>query len=281
MFTDCPSCERLFHIRAWHLQAADGWVRCGNCGETFYSLDRLHDAPVKKPETDIQFKNVVAPEAQPEVLGEEEVRVAGPRIHLPDDETTLQEDAVEDISVILQVSDDVPADFPVGIDFEDEKATGSPNRLIWAGIVFILSAAALMQLAWFNRDRLLRDYPVLMPWAQTVCERFECNLIRFRDISGIKLLNRGVKLHPRYRDALLVDATIVNHARFAQPYPEIQLAIFDTRGQLISHRDFKPGDYLKPGADVISGMLPGIPVHFVLELAGTTQDAVSFEFRFH
>ena len=48
MFTDCPYCERQFRIRAAQLGAADGWVRCGNCGETFYALERLSDTPLKQ-----------------------------------------------------------------------------------------------------------------------------------------------------------------------------------------------------------------------------------------
>ena len=155
------------------------------------------------------------------------------------------------------------------------------RRLIWAGLIIILSFIALAQVAWFNRDRLLREYPELAPWAEKLCERLQCDLIRFRDLSAIKLLNREVRLHPRFVDALLVSATIVSHAEFIQPYPEIELVIYATTGQVISQGRFKPADYLGPDTHPAAGMPPGVPIHFVLELAGAAQEAVSFEFQFH
>ena len=172
-------------------------------------------------------------------------------------------------------------DLPPVLAGDPEKKAVSPARLIWGSLVFVLSLVAVAQLAWFNRDGLLRAYPALVPWVEQVCESLQCDPIRFRDVSAIELLNRQVTQHPRYRNALLASATMVNNAEFIQPFPDIVLLIFSTGGQVISRGRFKPGEYLGPGVNPSGGMPPGVPVHFGLELSGTSQEAVSFRFRFH
>ena len=294
MYTDCPSCERLFRIRAEQLKAADGWVRCGHCAETFYALERLYDTPVKKPPDQHQAEKFVEPppaktdtavpqeeQALPEGDDPGPAFVPPPQTTSANEATAPQQEVTEAETADAGPERELPAELPPAIDYEDEKTAGSSARLIWAGLIIILSFIALAQVAWFNRDRLLREYPELAPWAEKLCERLQCDLIRFRDLSAIKLLNREVRLHPRFVDALLVSATIVSHAEFIQPYPEIELVIYATTGQVISQGRFKPADYLGPDTHPAAGMPPGVPIHFVLELAGAAQEAVSFEFQFH
>ena len=348
MFTECPSCERMFRIRAAQLGAADGWVRCGDCGETFYALERLYDAPLKQPPTlrrtdeaaagppavriEPQREEAAEPalaeqeqeaaaEPAPVEQEQEETAEAAPAEPAQDqpisaeaaqEETSLAEATPpevtpEDIKPEQPVETDQPPhealtpeqetaktettdtdenrealpDLPPVLAGDPEKKAVSPARLIWGSLVFVLSLIAVAQLAWFNRDGLLRAYPALVPWVEQVCESLQCDPVRFRDISAIELLNRQVTQHPHNRDALLANATMVNGAEFIQPFPEIELLIFSTGGQLVSHGRFEPAEYLGPGVNPSSGMPPGVPVHFGLELSGMPQEAVSFRFRFH
>jgi hypothetical protein len=94
------------------------------------------------------------------------------------------------------------------------------------------------------------------------------------------LLNRDVRLHPNYANTLLVNATMANQGDRAQPYPVIQFALFDTSGKVIAAREFAPQEYLDNSINLDQGMPVNQPVHFVLEIAGPAQGAVSFEFRF-
>lgn len=348
MFTDCPNCERQFRIRAAQLGAADGWVRCGNCGETFYALERLSDTPLKqlptlgqtdeaaaeppavsieaepeeavepapaKPEQEEaaepapaepeqgeaaepsqaepeQYQPIAA-EAAPEEAAPEEVT---PTEATPEDiepeqpvETVLQPDeplTPEQETAGTETTDtdenrEALPDLPPVLAGDPENQAVSPARVIWGSLVFVLSLIAVAQLAWFNRDGLLRAYPALVPWVEQVCDRLQCDPIRFRDVSAIELLNRQVTQHPRYRNALLASATMVNNAESIQPFPDIVLLIFSTGGQVISRGRFKPEEYLGPGVNPSGGMPPGVPIHFGLELSGTSQEAVSFRFRFH
>jgi len=154
------------------------------------------------------------------------------------------------------------------------------SAVFWATTSFVALIAITLQLAWFNRDEVLMKYPQLTPYVKQVCKELDCRLIRQRDASAIKLVNRDVRLHPGYQDTLLVNATMKNELPVRQPYPRVQLTLFDTSGALLGYREFVPSDYLDNSIEIDEGMPVDYPVHFVLEVSGPTAGAVSFEFRF-
>ena len=293
MFTDCPSCERLFRIRAAQLKAADGWVKCGYCAETFYALERLHDAPVTTPMPELppedaatkpaEDKSVIQELVQPspEDTGEEQADVSDQQIPASAETTAVQQGLADNVAAEIAENREILDELPPVLASDVDETARSYSRLFWSGLVVILLMIALAQVAWFNRDRLLREYPQLTPWAEKFCERLQCDLIRFRDLSAINLVNRDVRTHPRYRNAVLVSATIVNNAEFVQSFPEIELVIYGTNRRVISRGRFTAAEYLEPGINPAAGMLSGMPVHLLLELAGAAQEAVGFEIRLH
>lgn len=250
----------MFRIRAVQLGAADGWVRCGNCGETFYALERLYDAPVKLPSL----------HERPEQRAAGQAEAQTPPPGLPDSAPGEHKEESAPQPELPPVLQNAP-----------EESGRLSSRYVWAGMITVMSLVALVQVAWFNRDRLLYEYPQSVPWVEKLCERLQCDVIRFRDPSAIKLLYREVRMHPRYLNALQVSATIVNQAESIQPYPEIELVIYDTNGQVISHGRFTPAEYLKAGTNPAAGMPPDLPVSFVLGLSGMVREAASFAFQFY
>ncbi len=295
MFTECPSCESLYRIRAAQLCAADGWVRCGNCGETFHALARLYDTPTKQLLTPHQSDDSAAPPFSQRVELEQtdtlaqrieedaslEQSAAVDTALAPDEAVTQRPKSRETETSDLDKELEVQTNLPPELAEDAEKSARPYARVIWLSLILILSTLAVAQLAWFNRDQLLRAYPGLFPWVEQICESLQCKPIRFRDLSAIRLMSRQVSLHPRYRNALLVNATLVNDAEFIQPFPAIELLIFSTEGQVLSRGRFKPAEYLEPGIKSSSVMLPGAPAHLKLEVSGPSQEAVSFLFRLY
>ena len=154
------------------------------------------------------------------------------------------------------------------------------SPFFWTTAGFIALLILSLQLGWFNRDRVLLEYPELIPYAKQFCLKFDCRLIRQRDTRAIKLINRDVRLHPDYRDVLLVNAAMKNELSIRQPYPRVQLTLYDTSGSLLAYREFVPNDYLDDSIEIDKGMPIESPVYFVLEVSAPTAGAVSFEFRF-
>lgn len=251
MFTSCSNCLRQYRIHAEQLVAARGQVRCGYCGTQFNALERLTDTPV--PTAMLRTENV-----------KKEVEYIAPAYIETD--LSADEEPQFDIPEILQEKTREPASIW--------------SRLFWSFATLVLILAIIIQAGWFNRDELLRLYPEIKPWAQQLCDRLQCELIRQYKTSDIKLLNRDVRLHPKYADTLLVNATMANRSKKVQPFPGIQFSLFDTNGKMIASRKFNPEEYLDNSIDIKNGMPANQPVHFVLEVTGPTDNAVSFEFRF-
>jgi predicted Zn finger-like uncharacterized protein len=267
MYTFCPDCNRQYRIRAEQLSAAQGLVICGYCGRQFSALARLYDRPQKAPlqitEVNIEPVGVLvahAPALREEVSGYIQGGHAGMTAAVKKEEPRF------DLSEAL---------------LDKEQVVGGKARSsAWPAGVLVMFLLFMLQVAWFNRDDVLQAYPQLTPWVESLCERYQCNLFRLRDFSAIRILNRDVRMHPNYADTLLVNATMANQSGRTQPFPKIQFTLFDTNGQMLAYREFTAPEYLDHSIDVKKGMAPGQPVHFVLEITGPTQDAVSFEFRF-
>jgi predicted Zn finger-like uncharacterized protein len=256
MFTDCPDCHRQFHINAAQLSAAEGQVICGFCGTRFNAMQSLHDAPTAIPENREQLHNEIpVPQDQlPELEGAKDN---------PDNEV-----------IIPDYSD------PETIILSTPGKTGTASRMLWFSASLVLLLLVAGQLIWFQRDRILGRYPELIPRVRQFCELVECGVFRQRNPDAIKLVNRDVREHPRFENALLVNATMQNQSDRNQPYPNVRFMLYDIRGKQIAHRDFHPENYLDDSIRILEGMSPETPVHFVLEVAGPTDGAVSFEFAF-
>ena len=290
MITSCPACKRQFRIYARQLSAARGLVQCGYCGEQFNALDRLQDHampgtvpapaaaaaggyPGVEPEFDIpgHLERESAVEQSPAVgtgegAGDRLQAAAGPvaeGVEPADAGPREEEEAVEAL-----LEEPPPRKTPVF------------RRLLWMTASLLLLLAIAAQLLWFNRDTLLARYPQYMPLATDLCARLGCELVRDPDTSSIVLLNRDVRDHPRYEEALLINVTIENQADAVREYPDIRLILFDPNGEVSGYRDFTPDEYLDQDVEREAGMPPRVPVHLVLEVTGAGESAVSFEFRF-
>lgn len=261
MFVRCPDCLTQFRVRARHLTAAGGRVRCGACGHAFDAVSRLSDEPQAAPETD----------------------TAGSETVISDDGDLSEFDLPQGLR-----SDDEPADdaWPGSAEVTADWSEMAPEQVApkrtgrWLLVAVLLILLGLGQAAWFHRDTVYQHWPQALPWVQQLCERIDCQVHRLRQPAAIELLNRDVREHPVYEDTLLVNATITNRSGSRQPYPRIQFALYDTDGKALAYREFAPTDYLDDSLPVSAGMPADTPIHVVFELASTTEGAVSFEFGF-
>ena len=268
MYTSCPDCNRQYRIRADQLTAAEGLVICGYCGRQFNALERLHDRPQKPllqiPEINSPAPVTALPAHEPAVREKISGKMQGGRAEL--------HAAVEMDEPRFNLSEALLEQAPAGWFKARSNA--------WQAGALAMILLFAFQFSWFNRDDVLEAYPQLTPWVESFCARYQCNLFRQRDLSAIRILNRDVRVHPQYANTLLVNATMTNQSGRTLPYPMIQFTLFDTNGQMLGYRELTVAEYLDRSIDVKKGMTSGQPVHFVLEVTGATQDAVSFEFRF-
>lgn len=281
MYTRCPACKAQFKVRAAHLTAAHGQVRCGACGHAFDALIHLSDTLV--PLSEVEKSGLKQNFA---IRSEPDMRMGVADLDEPDLPGGMRsreaDDAAENESVdeLLRAPDIRREDYDLDTTvWTDEDAPPRRSRLWWA-LAAVLVFIGVGQVGWFNRDVIYHHYPQVQPWVEQMCLHLGCEVYRERRADAIELLDRDVRLHPVYEDVLLVNATIANRAGRRQPYPYIELALYDTGGEAIAYRRFAPKDYLDDSLPVAAGMQPDTPMHVVLEISGPTVEAVSFEFGF-
>ena len=105
--------------------------------------------------------------------------------------------------------------------------------------------------------------------------------MQVRDPTQIEMISRNVYTHPNASNALMVSTTLVNHAAYPQPYPDVQIDFSNVRGELIASRRFEPEEYLQLENEEPGLMQSGNPVTFGLEIRDPGQEAITYEFSFH
>lgn len=155
--------------------------------------------------------------------------------------------------------------------------SGHSSTPFWALGVLILLACFVLQYVWFNQAQLAR-YQALRPYLTWLCDQAGCELPRRSDLTLLELENRFVRTHPSAKNALRVDAIIVNRAPFEQIYPIVHLTLLDLDGAPVASRGFLPSEYL-PGELLGEPMVPDQPVGITLELRDPG-GVSGFEFTF-
>lgn len=154
-----------------------------------------------------------------------------------------------------------------------------PMVFINGMLILLLMFTAFLQYMYMGKDELARDYR-WRPWVESLCNAFDCEVPMKRNLSSLRLLSRDVVVHPKSKELLLIQATLVNTARFRQLYPVLQLKLSNQNGETIAMRRFKPEEYLEPDANIEFGMEPQTPVTLSLEVVKPQTEVTAFQFKF-
>jgi hypothetical protein len=148
-------------------------------------------------------------------------------------------------------------------------------RWTWP-LIAALALLLVVQLLLADRARLAGDAR-WRPLLEQVCGALQCELPPWQEPSAFTMLDR--KVRPATPGALRVDATFRNDARWAQPWPALQLALSDADGRILGSHVFQAQDYL--GAAPATRLAPGqsAQITFLVQEPAPGTVAFSFEFR--
>jgi predicted Zn finger-like uncharacterized protein len=262
MYTFCPGCSTVFSLRAEHLHAASGLVRCGQCQKVFSAVDHLYDGLAEARFAVFKLAEVDQAPADDEA-GQ------APGIQRADSYAEPQSTASARGQPVTQTN------FGQGwsrqpVSLKD-VASGAG-----IGLLMLLLAG---QWAYFNRTDLAMS-PEWRPAMERLCTLVSCELPLPADPDSVALLNRDVRQHPEVSNALLVNATMINRAGFVQSYPVLSIRFSDLSGKPVAERRFLPAEYLGESLNHSEGMAPALPVPVILEIEDPGEEAVSFQFDF-
>ena len=154
-----------------------------------------------------------------------------------------------------------------------------PRRhwFVWL-LVPVLTVVLLIQIGVADRERLAAD-PVWRPRIERLCSLLGCALPPWREPSAFHLSSREVRPHPTVAGALLISITFRNDARFAQPWPLLELSLANLEGQPLGLRRFTPREYLGT-LPTNAEIAPGQSASLSLEIVDPGKRAVEFHFDF-
>ncbi len=162
---------------------------------------------------------------------------------------------------------------------EYEKPQISRSRHYWfiGSILLLLPLGG--QIAWYTRDTLV-THEFGRRLLQGVCGIAGCEMPIRRDTSQILISERSLSAHPEKDDVLTLTLEMVNAAAFQQPFPKLQLSLYNDIGKLIARRTFLPQEY-KTGQHQSQQMMPRLKaVHVELELLDPGSEVTGFKFDF-
>ena len=245
MYTRCPQCKAVHRLIAAELAHAKGLVQCGDCGRTFSALSFLFDEwPSGQP-----TKPAKGPDVRPPVIG----RTQRPRYD---------------------------ADNLIPDDTDTDKKTRHPHQVAWSLVAMLLVLVTIANLAWTFRDPLM-EIPEINTWLEQNgwLEVEEEGLLS--DPGNIQLVSRDMHTHPTRTGILVLSLTFVNLAERPQVFPVLEITLLDATNQAIAQRRFQPLEYLRAGADTVSGLATDVFLPVLLELGDPGEQAVGFEIEFH
>ncbi|MDH5229025.1 MAG: zinc-ribbon domain-containing protein [Gammaproteobacteria bacterium] len=157
------------------------------------------------------------------------------------------------------------------------------TSLMWGVLIVVLTLFLLIQFVYFKRNELAQN-PSFKPWVESMCTQLskviECRIEDPKDISKIELLDRDVRSHQTREDALLITATMVNKAGFAQSFPNMEISFSDVNNKTIAQILLTPDEYLSKDVRIDQGMPVELPFRIMLEIKDPGEEAVNFLFDF-
>jgi predicted Zn finger-like uncharacterized protein len=225
-------------------------------------------------------------QAEPDAAAETTIDIAAGEAEIPQPVTPTSQDEAGEAEIPVQEAapaapEAAKTHVPAVIldDLARDKAEQlRPSGTPWAIGSFLLMLVFAGQAVYFARDQLARD-PQLRPWLERACQYLDCQISRPLEIEKIEILGWDVRSSPALPKALVASTTLINNARFPQPFPLLELRFSNMTGTLLAQRRFKPREYLPAGTDIRAGMQPDTPVHVELELMDPGKAAVNFEFH--
>lgn len=156
----------------------------------------------------------------------------------------------------------------------EQPATGE-RRWPWMAAAAALLVLFAAQVVHGERQALVQK-PGIGPFLAQTYELLGQPLTAPTDLSAYELRQWGAASDPAQPGRLLLRASIVNRAAFAQPFPLLRLALQDRFGAALGVRDIEPADYL-PGETPSKLLGPGERADAEIRIVDPGQEAVGFE----
>ena len=163
------------------------------------------------------------------------------------------------------------------LEFEpvDEPETLLAKRWPWVAGIAVLALLLFLQVIHSQRNVLARS-ETFGPLVAGTYDFLGLKVLAPTDLAAYELRQWGAATDPNQSGRLMLRASIVNRASYAQPYPLLRLSLQDRFGGIMQMRDIGPADYL-PGAGAAGLLGPGQRADALIRIVDPGTEAVGFE----
>ena len=177
------------------------------------------------------------------------------------------------------VQSDQPAATSPGFARRSVAPAPSTRTARWQWAVLLLLLFALpLQLLLADRARLAANAG-WRPLLVSLCGLLRCDLPPWHEPQAFSMIERDVQPVAGMAGVLQVRATVRTDARWAQPWPRVQLSLADADGRVLGMRDFEPREYLGRAPAGLLDTGQSAQVAFRIRETATPAAAFQFEFR--
>ena len=149
------------------------------------------------------------------------------------------------------------------------------QRWPWVAGVAVLALLFVLQVLHSERNDLVRS----PTWGAAVARTYAflgLSVLAPTDLTAYELRQLGAASDPNEANRLMLRASIVNRASYAQPFPFLRLSLQDRFGGTLGTLDIAPADYL-PGAGGTGLLEPGQRADALIRIVDPGAEAVGFE----
>lgn len=285
--TRCPSCATVYPVEAQQIEAARGWLRCGQCQHVFDSTGLVLNW-VPEPATPLPEEVVHVLEAATQTPE----RVAIRDLLHHEDCSPAPTDTPSQAGAELMAFADALSTFRPGLDPlaplpspEHVSGTGSEEQAldtqlsqeqaahpVRAGksgrlaklLAVFLGLALLVQLGFFQRHAIAAYWPASRPALEAVCKTLGCDIKPWQDLEAMVI--DGASFVQRNDDYVL-SWTLRNTGNKTLAATALELTLQDDQQQAVMRRVFLPPEMgspavLAPGqswtGDLVIQVAPGL-----------------------
>ncbi|MFP3565760.1 zinc-ribbon and DUF3426 domain-containing protein [Paraburkholderia sp. SIMBA_030] len=161
-----------------------------------------------------------------------------------------------------------------------ETRPAEPRRLVWiiggSLAALLLVVALLAQLAWWQRETVMVDFPRSQTLYAKACAQIGCQITPPHDIDGLQVEPSDLR---QIDGPHKLELKMPLHNRFniALAYPAIELTLLDDRNNVAVRRVLWPQDYVAPGTPIAAGLPAHTTQTMIVHL--DTGNAVASNFR--
>ena len=259
----CPACETMFKVVADQLKIAQGWVRCGQCGEVFdaslpfvpdeTTVPALEQAPPPEDAENAQLAPISPDDPEVHRMAEaaaqnELSKPAEPTEPTeppgPADTQAPQEVELREIEAPRPEAAEPDTASEVSFVHDARRKEFWKKPLIRAalGLLFLLLLLALA-LQWIvqQKDMLAALHPRLVPLLEALCRPLECEIRPLRRIGSLAIDSSSFSKtgHDSYR----LGFVLKNNDVTALEIPALEVTLTDHREQVLTRRVVTPGEF--------------------------------------